>query len=97
MIFQKWFLKFNFVIGRICCLHEKEADAYPGSIVLFNSNSLKKCQSILKARQTQNLKYSDVKLPVSVGSAMGYHMTCYRKFVVLSKVQRGKMEEAEKL
>ena len=71
--------------------------AYTGSIVLFNSNSLKKCQSILKARQIQNLKYSDVKLPVSIDSAMGYHMTCYRRFVALSKVQRGKMEEAEKL
>ena len=28
---------------------------------------------------------------------MGYHMTCYRRFVSLSKVQREKMEEAEKL
>ena len=81
----------------MCCLHEKEADTYSGSIALFNSNSLKKCQSILRARQIQNLKYSDVKLPVSIDSAMGYYMTCYRRFVALSKVQRGKMEEAEKI
>ena len=36
-------------------------------------------------------------LPVSIDSAMGYHMKCYRRFVSLSEVQRGKMEEAEKL
>ena len=76
----------------MCCLHKKEADVYSGSIVLFNSNSLKKCQSILKARQIQNLKYSDIKLPVTIDSAMGFHMTCYRRFVVFLKLQRGKRE-----
>ena len=48
----------------------------PPLIVLFNSNSLKKCQSIFKARQMQNLMYSDVKLPVSIESAMGYQKIC---------------------
>ena len=28
---------------------------------------------------------------------MGYHMTCYRRFEALSKLQCGKMEEVEKL
>ena len=77
--------------------HEKESDAYSGSFVLFNSNSLKKCQSISKARQIKNLKYSDAKLPVSIELVMGYHMTCYRRFVAPSKEERGKMEKAEKL
>ena len=66
-----WWLKFNFFIATICRRHEKETDPYSGSVVLFNINSLKKCQSILKARQIQNLKYSDVKLPVNTDSAMG--------------------------
>ena len=41
--------------------------------------------------------YSDVKLPVSIDSVVDYHMTCYRRLVSLSKSQRGKMEETEKL
>ena len=81
----------------VCRLHGKEADAYSGSIIPFNSNSLKKSQSILKPRQIQNLNYSDVKLQMSVDSAMGYHITNYRRFIALLKVQRGKMEEAKKL
>ena len=28
---------------------------------------------------------------------MVYHMTCYRRFVALAKVERGKIEKAEKL
>ena len=28
---------------------------------------------------------------------MGYHMTCYRRFVALSKLRCGKVEKAEKL
>ena len=73
--------------------HEKESDAYSGSFVLFNSNSLKKCQSISKARQIKNLKYSDAKLPVSIELVMGYHMTCYRRFVAPSKEERGKWKK----
>ena len=57
-------LKFNLHVQYE--VFKKWADTYSGSIVLLNSNSLETCESIMKERQIQNLKNSDVKLPVRI-------------------------------
>ena len=66
-------------------------------ITIFNQDSLRKCQDILKIRKRNKLKYHDqVALPTIQDSFHGYHMSCYRRFVALSQSQRSRIESAAK-
>ena len=62
---------------------------------MFTNNTLLKCKEILKARKSQNLKYSDLSLPEQVDKKHGFHIECYRKFIASSKLQKEKMKIME--
>ena len=84
-----FFLSFH--PGSICCLHNEEK-YIDSNIKPFNESSLEKCRSILEVRKLQNLKYSTVTLPSTVDLIQGYHTSCYRRFVALSKAHRINIE-----
>ena len=75
--------------GTTCCLHYSSETKVP--VILFNENSLPKCQEILSLRKGQGLRYSTFELPTKMDKSHGYHMECYRKFTALSKAQREKL------
>ena len=54
----------------------------------FKTDTLNTCKRILEARKKQMLKYANVVLPTAVSSDKGFHIQCYRQFIVLFKAQR---------
>lgn len=66
-------------------------------VILFNEETFKKCNDVLKARKGNNLKYKDIILPSNVGvSADGYHMKCYRNFTALKAKYYDKQQKPAK-
>lgn len=55
-----------------------------GKIILFSEETLKKCQTVLKIRKKNNLKYKDIILPDEY-TENGYHRECYKAFTGLMK------------
>lgn len=65
--------------GQLFCFLCKKSD---GKIILFSEGTLKKCQTILKARKIHNLKYNSVTLPNEYTDG-GYHRECHKIFTGL--------------
>ena len=81
----------SFHSGSTCWLHN-EGKYIDTNIIPFNESSLENCRPILEVRKLQNLKYSTATLPSTVDLIQGYHMSCYRRFVALSKAHRINIE-----
>lgn len=64
-----------------------------GKILLYNEKTLTKNHIILQARQTHNLKYSDVVLPSQISPTVGYHVCCYKNFIAIKKQYYAKLLE----
>ena len=45
-------------------------------------------QKFFPSEKKQNLKYAEFVLPSYIDDIHGFHMSCYRKFTVLSQTQR---------
>ena len=65
------------------------------SVILFSTESIKKCQNVLRIRNEGQLKYSDRKIPSKINKSDGYHIECYRKFVALPLKHREKLKQIE--
>lgn len=65
----------------VCVICGKSKD----KIILFNENTLEKCQEILLIRQLHKLKYKDVVLPLNVNLKDGYHTHCHKNFLAVMK------------
>ena len=66
-------------------LHRGTEGVNAGNILLFNENTLSKCNFVLTIRKSEELKYSSIILPESIETDRGYHLVCYRRFIVLSQ------------
>lgn len=65
--------------GQLICFLCKKSD---GKIILFSEGTLKKFQTILKARKIHNLKYNSVTLPNEYTDG-GYNRECHKIFTGL--------------
>ena len=74
-------------------LHEGTEEVNAKNILLFNENTLSKCKFVLTIRKSEELRYSNIVLPESVETGRGYHLVCYRRFIVLSQQQQEKIGE----
>lgn len=70
----------------IFCHENKEAQ----KIIFFTAATYQKCCHILERRKLFNLKYSDVRLPLSLllQRTDGYHSGCYSNFTGVNKKYR---------
>ena len=80
---------YSFVIASVCCLRGEEHNDTSTNLLCFSENSLATCQEVLKIRKSNPaLKYSNVELPQTIPSTIGYHKACYKRFIGLSEKYR---------
>ena len=85
VLLDKSYLWIIFHLGSWCVLHRGTEGVNAGNILLFNENTLSKCNFVLTIRKSEELKYSSIILPESIETDRGYHLVCYRRFIVLSQ------------
>ena len=68
-------------------------DKKPQNVILFKTETLQKCQSILRVCKQNNHAYSTTCLPEGPNETQGYHRIWYQFFVALSETQRKLMNE----
>ena len=54
-------------------------------VIKFKDKSFQKCKLMLLFRQKKNFKYSDITLNSKTNKIYGYHLQCYKKFIVLKQ------------
>ncbi|KAK9873496.1 hypothetical protein WA026_022908 [Henosepilachna vigintioctopunctata] len=77
---------------KLKCIFCKKAH---DKIKLFNEDTFKKCEIVLKQRIIHNLKFGDVLLP-DVLFDNGFHRKCYKHFTALPKKCYSAVQDKQK-